>query len=315
MTEAARHEKIGVVVDGPSGQRLVERLTRCGLAARVVLPGALDQEAPAGQFYLAPLGIVPDVEALARRGASLCLIPPWPAETITTGTATVGVAPAEQRGVVRFAAAMGVDIPGQNGALTPLKILYREYLVGAFGTVLAESEQGEPLLATLPRASNLHGYTIVSTLQLSVASAQTRFDDVARLVTQLRDWCARHVEPVAPSQQAPVGEAEHDDSSERYAPIVLLALALVTQRESGAATWERVRETFDRVRQMLGLPAESSAFALGWAWLEAHGVVSRLNGDVAQTQRDALERYIARWQLGPRLRRLRQSEDAGQGGA
>lgn len=305
--QESQQRNIAVVMDGPSGQRLVERLARSGLAVRVVLPDALSAEASAGRFYLAPLGMAPDADALARRGAHLCLIPPWPAEIITIGVSRVGVAPVEQRGVAHFSAAMRDDAPDQADSGITLKILYRERLIGNLGTALAESEPGEPLLATLPRASNLHGYVMVSALQLSVASAQTRFDDVARLLTRLQHWCAAHAEPTPPTGLRN-DEPETDDSGEQFAPIVLLALALAA-RGSDMAHRETVRNTFGRVCEALGQPVESPAFARGWAWLEAHRVVSHYDGDEAQIQRDALEHYSALWQLAPRLRRMRQYVD------
>ena len=317
MAEAAQHGNIGVVMDGPTGQRLVERLIRCGLAARAVSSTALAREAVAGQFYLGPIGMASDVDTLAHRGVHLCLIPPWPNEMTPIGQSTVGVEAVERRGAVRFAAHFADAAPDQVDPLTSLRILYRERLIGTLGEVFAESEHGEPLLATLPRTSNLHGYIVVSSLQLGIASAQTRFEDVARLLDRLLIWCTAQAEPVALLYQQNEGAADYVDPGMQFAPIVMLALALVLPQQAAlsahheairgndVAYRESVRIVFDRVCRILGLPVESRAFDIGWAWLEAHAVVFSLEGDKTRVSRDALEHYIATWQLGPRLRRLR----------
>lgn len=325
MVEETQLGSIGVVMDGPSGQRLAERLTRCGLSAHATYPDALEHEALAGQFFLAALSSAPVADALARQGTHLCLMPPWPGETVTIGAATVGVVAVERRSHVRIAAHIDERASGQVGAFTPLRILYRERLTGTLGTALAESEYGEPLLATLPRTSNMHGYIIVSSLQLGVASAQTRVEDVARLLKETFAWCTAHAEPIALPQRHTEEEGERDESGERFAPIVLLALALVLPQQSdravqGAAALiddvarrDDVRTMFDRISRMLGLSFEAPAFDMGWAWLEAHMVVSPLEGEVTQAHRDTLQRYCATWQLGSRLRRLRHlaGEEAG----
>lgn len=317
MAEAAKHENIGVVMDGPSGQRFVERLIRSGLAAHIVPHDALAREALPGQFYLSTLDIASQTDVLAQRGAHTCLIPPWSGEMAAIGSANIGVEVVERRGAVRFAASI-VDV-GRGDVLTPFKILYRERLIGTLGMTLVESEYGEPLLATLPRASNLQGYILVSTLQLSITSAQTRFEDVARLLKQVFVWCAAHAEPVASLSHIRSEETVHDDLGERFAPIVTLALALALLQEaalsphreatpgSDVADRRSVRYIFDRVCQILGLSIESPGFDAGWAWLETRAVVSPLEDDLAQIQKVALEHYCAIWQLSPRLRRLRQA--------
>lgn len=317
VAEAAQHEKIGVVIDGPSGQRFVERLIRSGLAAYAVPRDGLAREALTGQFYLATLDTAPQTDVLAQRGAHICLIPPWPGEMAAIGSTKVGIEVVERRGTVRFSASI-VDA-GRGDVPAPLKILYRERLIGTLGMTLVESGYGEPLLAALPRTSSLQGYILVSTLQLSITSAQTRFEDVARLLKQVFVWCAAHAEPMASPSHIRAEEAAHDDLGEQFAPIVTLALALTLLQQaalsphheatpgSDVADQRSVRNIFDRVCQILGLSIVSPGFDAGWAWLETRAVISPLEDDLAQIQKVALEQLCAVWQLSPRLRRLRQA--------
>lgn len=320
MAEAEQREQIGIVTDSLSGQRFAERLTRAGVVARAVSFEAFEHLAGAGQMYLAPLSLSASAEAVARRGAHVCLAPPWPAVTVTIGGSAIGAVEAEHRGGVRYTSALETTV-AQHGARQSLKILYRERLIGALGTALAESETGEPLLATLPRQSNRHGYITVTTLQLAAASAQTTFDDVAHLLESLYAWCTRYAEPVSHAIQESQFDAGESSQTEASAHIVLLAFALAasnsmsttSQRDTRAnqlvISAQRAYADFNRICGILGLTAKSPAFDRGWAWLEAHGVLSVSGQGNAVIEMEAIARYTALWQLGPRLRRLRSVGD------
>lgn len=302
MAEPDQRRRIGVVMDGPAGQRFAERLIRAGVLAQAVAPDVFERQAEAGRFYLASVSLSASACAVIERGAHVCLTPPWPVGVAMLGGSAVGAAQVEQRGAVRYTTAFDV------AATRVLKILYRERLVGALGALLAESEMGEPLLATLPRASNRHGYLIVTTLQLGAASAQTRFDDVARLIDSLAAWCTRHAEPV--SQVAPAGQGDVDERSQAEAPAQVIALALALAMSDPAhprqatISIERARNDFQQVCHLLGVVAEDVTFESGWGWLAAHGVVSAAEREEGMVNLDMLERYSVMWQLGPRLRRL-----------
>lgn len=320
MAEAEQREQVGIVMDGPSGQRFAERLTRAGVVAHAVSLGVFEQQAGAGQMYLAPLSLAASAEAATRRGAHVCLMPPWPAGTITVGASSVGAAEVERRGAARCTSALETsEAAGETSR--PLKVLYRERLIGALGTALAESESGEPLLATLPRVSNRYGYVIVTTLQLGAASAQTKFDDVARLVDSLYTWCIRHAEPVTHTIQESQVDADEGSQTEASAHIVLLALALAAsdpmsttpQRDTPpnqpVISAQRAYTDFNQICHILGLAAELPTFDSGWAWLEAHGVLSVAEQGDAVIDMETIARYSVVWQLGPRLRRLRRIGD------
>ncbi|MGH2503786.1 MAG: hypothetical protein ACRDID_14850, partial [Ktedonobacterales bacterium] len=276
--------------------------------AHAIAPAALACPASAGQLYLAPLSAIATMEAVVQRGAHACLLPPWPVGGVTLGGVTLGVAEVEQRGEAHATATL---------AAQPLTILYRERLFGALGVTLVESGAGEPLLSALPRASNRHGYLLVTTLQLSIASAQTRLDDVAWLIRRLLTWLASHSESA--SQTALEGQAEADQQRlvGDAAPLVALALALLPseaqrgERSADDAIQDDIqmaaRNAFDRVCQALGLAADPELFEAGWGWLAGHGVLRLREGELAQVDAQALERVNAMWQLGPRLRRLRRA--------
>ncbi len=307
---------IGVVVDGPAMRRFAERLTRAGVVARQVTPDSVT-EAQAGRLYLASAELAALAASLTRQSAHLCLIPPWPTGPTTIGAIPVSVAEAAQRAMARYTSSW-VDrkptIPAQ-----PLRILYRERLIGEFSTTLVAAEAGEPLLALLPRVSNRHGYLFVATLQLSVASAQTQFEDVRSLVERLVAWCAAHAAPtrVSASEEAAALTAP----GEEFAPLVTLSLALLLRGGAQAATdgaaaspsgaratlpLPRLRASFQRVTDALGLASPPTAFDLGWAWLVAHASEAFTTVDAATVAIDpsVVDQYCALWQLGPRLRRL-----------
>lgn len=308
---------IGVVFDAPTADRLAERLGRAGAAAVAVPPESLEATLQPGRLYLAPLSLAEQALGASQRGAHLCLIPPWPLAPIMLGTSTVALAEPVRRGSVRYARALVEAVTPGSSDDAPLKILYRERLQGELGVVLAESGAGEPLLATLPRASNRNGYLLLTSLQLAVPSAQTRAEDIARLVTRVYQWCATHAEPVpvaassTSSASAGAGTLEEEVLGEEPARILLLALALDQRRTAHASAVEPsypVRQAalhadFERLCATLGQSAEEAAFAQGWAWLQAHGVIDA--GTEERVNVAAIERYVVLWQLGPRLRRLR----------
>lgn len=307
---AAQQRSIGIVMESSTGQRFAERLTRSGAVAHVITPEAFEQAARVGEMYLAPLRLAAPAAAVALRGAHVCLMPPWPMSHLAIGANAVGAVAVEQLSPTRATSALADALEGTTDAPKLMRILYRERLVGALSVPLVESASDEPLLATLPRASNRNGYLFVTTLQLSVASAQTRFDDVTRLVSYLLAWLRSHAEPVAHQSEQHGEVARQEDRAEEFAQIVLLALALALAAESPSATpatipLERVRAQFTRVRNFMGIADDSSLFARGWNWLIAHNVASGSGQDDVLVQRDALERYSILWQLGPRLRRLR----------
>ena len=233
----------------------------------------------------------------AQRETGSCLIPPWPAAIATIGATAVGIAAVERRGAVRLSPALADDPPGQVGALTPLKILYREQLLGAFRTVLAESEYGEALLATLPRASNRHGYIVVSSLQLSVASAQTHYEDVARLLEYLLIWCATHAEPAARPYQQQAGDAQGDNTSEQFAPIAIGAGAGVASAVNcrGVAARANARGCMTTKENLCA--ANSTASAVCWHCLSNR---QRLIWDGHRLKR--MESYPRRWAMRQAMR-------------
>lgn len=315
MAGRQQHPSIGIVADSPAGQRFAERLGRQGVQSHAVTSDALAEQAQAGQLFLAPLGSGAAAVAVVQRGGHVCLLPPWPLQPITLGGATVGAVEVEQRGMAHGAFAFGAS--GASSGAAPderqsFKILYRERLVGELGVALAESEAGEPVLASLPRTSNRHGYLLVTTLQLSVASAQTRLDDVARLITCLLAWLARHDEPVGHTPPERQQESEQRQLASDSAPIVALALSLLLSAQPGlqnsAIQREAAQTAYAQVCQALGQAVDLVLFHAGWAWLEAHGVITPQDGKGSQVDIAALERYGVQWQLGPRLRRLRRAD-------
>lgn len=311
MAEAEQRASIGVVLDGPSGQRFADRLARSGVPARVVSREMFERQASAGQVYVAPLSLWMLAQNVARRGAHVVLTPPWPVEALTIGGGAIGGASTEHRGAARYTSAFAAKV--RPGASSSLRILYRERLAGSVGVVLVESEVGEPLLATLPRTSNRHAYVTVTTLQVVSSSAQTRFDDVARLIGDLVNWCVEHAEPM-PAHAEPTRQDDElvGGHAEEAAHLVLLALALAAPAlrdvasDQIAVPQERLRRGFDQISHYLGLTSDPTMFAEGWVWLKAHGVVSDGGEIGAVAAWDAIERYSAAWQLGSRIRRLRQ---------
>lgn len=308
MAESQQRSRVAIVADSLAGQRFADRLGRAGIRADIVAPTTLTGQAEAGQLFLAPLSAGALAETAVQHGAHVCLLPPWPVGTVTLDGVVVGASEVAQRGLAVSAPAL--DIPGAVSAKQQAyKILYRECLVGAIGVTLVESEAGEPLLVGLQRKSNLHGYLLVTTLQLSITSAQTRVDDVARLIERLLTWLTLHAEPV--SHETPVREeqSEHTREAEANAPIVALALMLSTTHGDEHASadiiqLEAARSAFDRVCQSLAQAADPALFDAGWGWLAAHGVLWPQADESARIEREALDHYSALWQLGPRLRRL-----------
>lgn len=314
MAEEQQRKSVGIVSDGPAGQRFAERLTRAGLLAYAITPDALVEQAQGGQLYLAPLGVNALVEAIVQRGVHACLLPPWPVGAVMLGGSMVRAAEIDQRGAVLTTTALMASATHDathDAKPQPLKILYRERLIGALSVALAETETGEQLLGALPRTSNRHGCLLVTTLQLGVSSAQTRLDDVTWLIERVLAWLADHAEmtslTAAPNQQ---DEADQRKLADDYAPIVALALALMLPELQPDEHPSRVddiqlaaRQSFAQVCQALGLAADRAQFEAGWEWLVAHGVAQA--GDPARVDAQELQRVSAMWQLSPRLRRLR----------
>lgn len=304
-----------VIVDDAADRRLADRLVRAGLPVAQVSPQSLGD--PEGGTVYVTTGIRAwgvDVQGVVRTGAHLWILPPFREQPLALATGgAVSIAPAGRRDGVHLSRPV-LDVVGSSGIpARPLRILYRDRIAGGASISLAESADGEMLAGAMPRASNLHGQIVVSSLMLGTASAQTDLDDVAIFVRALTGWCVAGEavaagEPAVPQQQVstPVTD-EHD------AQLVLLALALAlaaTQpdvRDPTTVSLAAVQHVFERIGARLGETANEQSFAAGWTWLHDHGVLFDAPAGASEAMHldpAKLRELIQMWQLQPRLRRL-----------
>jgi hypothetical protein len=313
MSDASDAQRLRIIECGPADRRLAERLAGAGFAAELATPDELLRAAQ-GTLYLlgADRAASLDLAAAIAAGAHLCLVPPWPVGIIALPGTAIAVVPAPHRDAVRLMSPLAAAVASQE----PLRILYREQLAGAHGQPLVASASGEPLFVALPRTSNRQGHLLATTLMLGTASAQTDPASVAALLRALTDWLT-----AVPVDRAPLAANSAQDAvalaaeGEQHARIALLALALAapalrtvsSSDAKMAAAPEEMLTAFAHVTGALGLAADDTALAAGWAWLREHGVVQ---GDLAgidgvsQVIVARAQEYIARWQLAARIRRL-----------
>jgi len=305
--------QIQVIVDDAADRRLADRLVRAGLPVASVSRHALGGPVR-GTVYLAT-GIRAsdvDVRGIARAGAHLWLLPPFPELPLTLATGgVVTFAPAGRRAGVYLSRPIVEAVDSSVIPARPLRILYRERIAGGASTILAESTDGEMLVGAMPRASNLHGQIVISALLLGTASAQTDFDDVAILVRALVGWCRADEavpagEPAATQHQVSTAVASDHD-----ARLVLLALALAlaaAQRNASEVTTvprAAVQHVFERMSALLGETSSEQTLASGWSWLYDHGVLlDATAGAAAHVDPAKMREFVRMWQLQPRLRRL-----------
>lgn len=320
--EMSEMDQLTMISDDATERRMADRLARAGIPIVSGPPTVLAQP-EAGRLYLATAERAADthIERVVAAGAHACLIPPWPEGNLALAGQRVAVAPTTHRDPIQLQASLREALGSPGGAPQTLRILYREYLLGLAAGGLAQSSAGELVLASLPRLSNLHGVLVVTTLMLGHPPAQTDPGDVAALLRALHRWMSDQVVDRTAVSASGAVPPQPEPERERDARLVLLALALALPElsQSTGATGrltvapEVVRHQFEHLAFSLGTRTESSTFDSGWAWLRSAGVVVAGTDDsppdsaraAAQVSvLDAVE-YLQRWQLNPRLRRLR----------
>lgn len=315
-------DQLTMISDNAAERRMADRLARAGIPVVSCPPSALAQS-EAGHLYLvtAERAAGARIDKVVAEGAHVCLIPPWPEGNSALAGQRVAVTPATHRDPIQLQAPLRKALGSAEELLRPLRILYREYLPGLAAGSLAQSSAGELVLASLPRLSNLHGVLVVTTLMLGHPSAQTDPGDVAILLRALHRWMSDQVVDQTAVSASGAVPPQPEPERDRDARLVLLALALALPELSQstgvtgrlAVAPEVVRHHFEHLAVSLGTRAESRAFDSGWEWLRSAGVLVAGTGDSplgsarAAAQVSALDafEYLQRWQLNPRLRRLR----------
>ena len=315
--------QIRIVAESAAERRMADRLSRAGLTLAVVPPAALAQSAPQGALYIltAERAAGTDLPSALRAGMHVWLIPPWPAISSNVGGHQITLTPAMTRDLVHLARAVVESLPAGQGFGHGLRILYRERLAISGALSLAESGAGELFVAALPRASNLYGLLLVTTLMVGTASAQTDLDDLTLLVRAIASWCLTQQDSAPGTSRQEVSPPEPDVANEMHAQRVLLALMLsaprlrqaTAVRPQSAATPSDIRHRFEEIGHLLGADCDESAFAVGWDWLQSRAVIldrGEPNAASGATEANvvvdvaAAQRYIQLWQLDPWMRRL-----------
>lgn len=312
-------EQLLCVAESASESRFYERLAHAGLPLILLSPAMLSAARKDALYLLtAECAAHLRLDDVPGLGAHLCLMPPWPAHDLALGKSRLFAAPTEHRDPIQLDAQLARHLPPSASPERPLSILYREQFTEVAGTTLGASLRGEAVLMALPRASNLHGLRLITTLLLGQPSTQTDLDDTVALLQALSAWVAAQPGTPAAAQRPAQPSAVPSSETERQAHLTLLALALLLPESTSderlstgvPIAQAQVRHMVDLLSQWFGTSASSAGFAQGWEALCALGIISpALSPD--QTEAIGLanipraREYLDAWQLGPRLRRLR----------
>lgn len=310
------------VAESESEQRLGERLARLGVPLEVV-SGAQLAAARQGECYLvtAERAASSQPETITSTGAHLCVIPPWPDSGLSLKHSRIAPVATARRDPIQLDLALAGISSASDQANRQLIITYREYLPGLAGKALGVSLSGETVLLAWPRVSNLHGHLLVTTLLVSQPSTQTVAEDVVRLFQLLASWLETYTDRHASQERPAQAISLFDPEAERHAQLVLLALAL-SQTEhhtsgdlplSTPVSMTAMQLHAERIADILGLSLSPASFQHGWQTLAGMGILLSSGPETRDQQQEgmlvnwtkAAER-INTWQLGPRLRRLRQ---------
>lgn len=312
-------EQLLCVAESASEGRFYERLARAGLPLATISPAMLKASRKDALYLLtAECAAHLQLDAVPGLGVHLCLMPPWPAHGLDMGKSRLLPTPAEHRDPIQLDAQLAMHLPGPVSQERLLSILYREQFTEVAGTTLGASLKNEVVLLALPRASNLHGLRLITTLLLGQPSTQTDLDDSVALLQALSAWVAAQPgTPAAVQKPTPPLEAPSSET-ERQAQLTLLALALLLPENTGndrrstgvPIVPAQVHHLVELLSQLLDISASPAGFAQGWEALGALGIVSpALTADQAEAISLAniprAREYLDAWQLGPRLRRLR----------
>jgi len=316
-------ESLLFVAESESEQRLGERLARLGIPLELVAAPRLATPQRGERFILtAERAANSQLEAITSAGGHLCVVPPWSANALSLKYSSIAPVATARRDPIQLDPSLAAILPTSDQANHLLTIAYREHLPGLAGKALGVSLGGEIVLLALPRVSNLHGYLIVTTLLVGQPSAQTVTEDVVKLFQMLAAWMDTHSDRRANQERSEQTIPLSDPEAERHAQIVLLALVL-SQAEhqintsllpSTTISITVVQLLAEQIAAILGLPLSPASFQHGWQTLTRTGILlpsgqrsldGPEEGAIFVDWVKATER-INTWQLGPRLRRLRQ---------
>lgn len=321
-------EPLLFVAASESEQRLGERLARIEVPLELVAASRLATTRQ-GECYIvtAERAASSQPETITSARAHLCVIPPWPAKGLAFKYSSIVPVATARRDPIQLDPALTSILLTRDQANHQLTIAYREHLPGLAGKALGVSLSGETVLLALPRVSNLHGHLIVTTLLVGQPSTQTVAEDVIKLFQMLAAWMDTHSDRRAsqerPEQTIPI----FDPEAERHAQVVLLALVLSQaghQTSGGLPAPTPISSTgvqllAEQIADILGLSLSPTDFQHGWLALAGIGVLLSSGLETVDQQQEATllvdwtkaTERINTWQLGSRLRRLRQRVSIG----